>query len=76
MMVMLIVCKTNFSSVVPVEIKGYNMRFSNLPDFKKTKNMMKFQTRNSYVINSYFKYCIFKQALNVDDERLIQLEKR
>jgi len=40
---MLIVCKANFSPVVPVETKGYNMRFSNLPDFKKIENIMKFQ---------------------------------
>jgi len=33
---------SHFSSVVPVETKGYNMRFPNLPDFKKIENMMKF----------------------------------
>jgi hypothetical protein len=36
---------------------------------------MKFQKRYSYVI-SYPKYYIFKRAVNIDDERLDQLEKR
>jgi hypothetical protein len=32
---------------------------------------MKFQRRYSYAINSYFKYYIFKRAVNIDDERWI-----
>ena len=35
--------KAHFSSVVPVETKGYNMRFSKLPDFKNIEKIMKFQ---------------------------------
>ena len=73
---MLIVCKACFSPVVPVETKGYNMRFSKLPDFKKIENMMKFQRRYSYAIHACSTYYIFKRAVNIDDERLIQLEKR
>ena len=67
--------KTHLLSVVPVKPYGNNMRFWNRI-FKKIENMMKFQRRYSYAIHACSTYYIFKRAVNIDDERLIQLEKR
>jgi len=51
--------QSHFSSVVPVEIKGYIMRFLNLPDFKNIENVRKFQ-KVAFYSSFFILFCKIK----------------